>query len=89
MKRGIEVTGKRGRRCRKLLDDLKGRRGYAHLKKKTLERTMWRTHFGRSFGPVVRQTAKGMNVDCILKCKKVAQILVFVLQYSTGRRITG
>jgi hypothetical protein len=29
---GIEVTGRRGRRRRKLLDDLKERRGYSHLK---------------------------------------------------------
>ena len=27
---GIEVTGKRGRRCRKPLDDLKESRGYSH-----------------------------------------------------------
>jgi len=36
----IEVTGRRGRRRRKLLDDLKERRGYFHLKKETLDRTM-------------------------------------------------
>jgi hypothetical protein len=29
---GIEVTGRQGRGCRKLLDDLKERRGYSHLK---------------------------------------------------------
>jgi hypothetical protein len=28
----IEVTGRRGRRHRKLLDDLKERRGHSHLK---------------------------------------------------------
>ena len=28
----IEVTERRGRRSRKLLDDLKARRGYSHLK---------------------------------------------------------
>ena len=54
----IEVTGRRGRRCRKLLDDLKERRGYCHLKEEALDRTMWRARFGRGFGPVVRQTAK-------------------------------
>jgi hypothetical protein len=32
IKRGIEVTGRRGRRRRKLLDDLKERRIYRHLK---------------------------------------------------------
>jgi hypothetical protein len=53
----IEVTGRRERRCSKLLDDLKERREYSHLKEKALDRTMWRARFGRGFGPVVRQTA--------------------------------
>ena len=57
-KRGIEVTGRQRRRRRKLLDDLKERRGYSHLKDEALDRTMWRAYFGRGFGPVVRQTAK-------------------------------
>jgi hypothetical protein len=55
------VTGRRGRRRRKLLDDLKERRGYSHLKEEALDRTMWRAGFGRVFGPVVRQTAEWMN----------------------------
>jgi hypothetical protein len=29
---GIEVTGRQGRRRRKLLDELKEKRGYSHLK---------------------------------------------------------
>ena len=37
-----EVTGRQGRRRRKLLDDLKERRGYSHLKEEALDRTMWR-----------------------------------------------
>jgi hypothetical protein len=52
------VTGIQGRRRRKLLDDLKGRRGCSHLKEEALDRTMWRARFGRSPEPVVRQTAK-------------------------------
>jgi hypothetical protein len=36
----IEVTGRRGRRHRKLLDDLKERRGYSHLNEEALARTM-------------------------------------------------
>jgi hypothetical protein len=54
----IEVTVRRGRRRRKLLDDLKERRGYSHLKEVALDRAMWRARFGRGFGPVVRQTTK-------------------------------
>jgi hypothetical protein len=55
---GIEVTGRQGRRRRKVLDGLKERRRYSHLKEEALDRTMWRARFGRGFGPVVRQTTK-------------------------------
>jgi hypothetical protein len=55
---GIKVTGRQGRRRRKLLDDLKKRRGYSRLKEEALDRTMWRARFGRGFGPVVRQITK-------------------------------
>jgi len=54
----MEVTRRRGRRHRKLLDVLKERRGYSHLKEEALDRTMWRAGFGRGFGPVVRQNAE-------------------------------
>jgi hypothetical protein len=49
---GIETTGGRGRRRRKLMDDLKERMGYSHLKEEAPDRTMWRARFGRGFGPV-------------------------------------
>jgi len=52
------VTGRRGRKRRKLLDDLKEMRGYSHLKEEAQDRTMWRARFGRGFGPVVRETTK-------------------------------
>ena len=57
----MEVTRRRGRRRRKLLDDLKDRRGYSHLKEDALDRTMWRNRFRGGFGPVVRQNIKRMN----------------------------
>ena len=37
IKGGIEVTGRRGRRRRKLLDDLKEMRGFSHLKEEALD----------------------------------------------------
>jgi hypothetical protein len=55
---GMEVTGRQGRRRRKLLDDLKERRGYSYLKEEALDRTIWRARFGRGFGPFVRQNTK-------------------------------
>jgi len=52
------VTLRRGRRRRKLLDDLKERKGYSHLKKEALDCNMWRAGCGKGFGHVVRQTTK-------------------------------
>ena len=56
------MTRRRGRRSRKLLDDLKDRRGYSHLREEALDRTMWRNRFRGGFGPVVRQNTERMNV---------------------------
>jgi len=36
----MEMTSRRGRRHKKLLDDLKDRRGYSHLKETALDCTM-------------------------------------------------
>ena len=52
------MTGRRGRRSRKLLDDLKERKGYSHLKEEALARSVWRARFGIGFGLVVRQTSE-------------------------------
>jgi hypothetical protein len=46
------------KKTRKLLDDLKKRRGHSRLKEEAPDRPMWRARFGRGFGPVVRQTTK-------------------------------
>ena len=54
----MEVTRRRGRRLKKLLDDLKDRRGYSHLKDEALDRTIWRNRFRGGFGPVVRQNTE-------------------------------
>ena len=54
----IEVTGRQGRRRQQLLDDLKENRGYWKLKVEALDRSLWRTRFGRGYGPVVRQTTE-------------------------------
>jgi hypothetical protein len=46
----IEMTGRRGRRCKQLLDDLKEKTRYWKLKEEAL--------FGRDYGPVVTQTTE-------------------------------
>jgi hypothetical protein len=52
------VTGRRERRCEQLMDDLTEKRRYWKLKQEALDRTLWRTRFGRGNGPVVRQTTE-------------------------------
>ena len=55
------MTGRRGRRSKKLLDDLKeGEQRYCKLKESAIYLTVWRTRFGRGCGPVV-QAHYGMN----------------------------
>ena len=50
----IEVTGRRRRKHRQLLDNLKEKTGYWKLKEEALDRTLRRIGFGRGYGPVVR-----------------------------------
>ena len=57
----MEVTRIWGRRRKKLLDDLKDRRGYSHLKVEAVNRTIWRNRFGGGFGHVVRQNTEWMK----------------------------
>jgi hypothetical protein len=54
----MEVTRRRGRRRKKLLDDLKDNRGYCHLKEEALDRTVRRNRFVSGFGPVVKQNTE-------------------------------
>ena len=56
------MARRRGIRREKLLDELKDRRGYSHLKEEALHRTIWRHRFGGGFGPVVRQNTEWINV---------------------------
>ena len=57
------MTERQGRRRGKLLDDLKERTEYSHLKEEALDRTMWRARFGGGFGPLVTQTTKRMKTN--------------------------
>ena len=62
----IEVKERRRRICKQQLNDFTEKRGYWKLKRKALDRVLWRTCCGRGPGPVVRQTTtERMNV-CIL-----------------------
>ena len=59
----IEVMGRRGRRRKQLLDDIKETRGYRKLKEGALDRTAWRTRFGCVCGPVVREATEFTNAS--------------------------
>jgi len=74
------VTRRRGRRHKKLLDDLKDRRGYSHLKEESLDRTMWRNRFGGDFGPCVRQNTERMNETSI--CRLILPVSVEMSEFS-------
>jgi hypothetical protein len=54
----IDMTVRRGRRRKQLLDDLKEKRRYWKLKEEALDRPQWRTRFGRGYRPIVRQTTE-------------------------------
>jgi hypothetical protein len=58
LEKRIEMAGRRGRRRKQLLDDLKEKRRYWKFKEEALDRTLWTTRFGRAYGPVVRQTTE-------------------------------
>ena len=54
----VEVTVRRGRRRKHLLDDIKETRVYQKLKEEALDLTVCGTCFGRGCGTVVRQTTE-------------------------------
>jgi len=79
----MEVARRRGIRRKKLLDDLKDRRGYSHLKEDALDRTVWRNRFGGGFGPVVRQ-----NTECMItptRCVILVSLLISFVCRKIGK----
>jgi hypothetical protein len=54
----IEVIGRRGRRRKQLLGDLKEERGYCGLKVETPARTEWRTGYQCVYGTLVGLTTE-------------------------------
>jgi hypothetical protein len=51
------VTERRRMRSKQLLDDLNTKRVYCKLKEEALDRSLWRTHFRRGCGPVVKHNS--------------------------------
>jgi hypothetical protein len=63
IKGSIEVTGRRRRRRKQLLDDLKRARGYFKLTEEALDLTLSGTRCGRVCGFVVRQNKNINDVE--------------------------
>jgi hypothetical protein len=61
----IEVTWRRGRRRKQLLDNLKEKRRWWKLKEEALDCTLWRTCFGRGKEPVGRHSTEWLN-ECVV-----------------------
>jgi hypothetical protein len=61
------VTGRRGRRCKQLLDNFKEKRGYGKLKEEALGRTVWGTCSSEAV-----ELSYGMS-DCY-RCTLVAKV---------------
>jgi hypothetical protein len=49
---------RRGRRRKQLVDDLEEKKGYWKLRVEALDRPLWRTRLGRSYGTDVREMAE-------------------------------
>jgi hypothetical protein len=62
----IEVTRRRGRGRKQLLDDFKEKIGYCKLKEEATDRTVWRTGCAKGCGYVVMRTVERKN-DCQIK----------------------
>ena len=60
------MMGRWGRRCKRLMDDVKETRGYWKLKEAALDCTVCRTGFGRGLGPVIIQTVGWMKLILLL-----------------------
>jgi hypothetical protein len=56
VKERIEVMGRRRRRSKQLLDDLKEKTICRKLNEEATDRTVWRIRFGRDYGPVAKQS---------------------------------
>jgi hypothetical protein len=69
----IEVTGRRGRRLKHLLDDLKERRGYRRLKEEALAHSLGNSLWKRLW--TCRNTDNGMDEFVLILLGEQCNIL--------------
>jgi hypothetical protein len=68
----VEVTGRRERRRKQLLDDLKETKRYRELKEEALDRTVWTTCFVRGCGSVFKT---GYMVDVLPWIREACRLI--------------
>jgi hypothetical protein len=54
---GTVGIGRKGRRSKQLLNDIKGKKKYRNLKEEVQDHSLWRIFFGSDYGFVAIQTA--------------------------------
>ena len=70
------MTRRRGRRRRKVLDDLKDRRGYCQLKEEALDRPVWRNRFGRGCSPDTTPAEPHLNFNTQQTKKETTNVVI-------------
>jgi hypothetical protein len=65
--------GRRRGRREKLLGGLKEERRYWKFQQEALDRTLWRTRFGRGYGRVVRRTEL---MNCYIQYTQISVTLI-------------
>jgi len=58
----VEVTGRRGRRCKQLLEEPTENRGHCKMQEEAVYRSLWRTCFGRGHESVIRQQNERITI---------------------------
>jgi hypothetical protein len=78
----FDVTSGRGRRRKQLVDNLKEKRGYCKLKQEAPYSTVWRTHFGRGCGSIVRE-----RTQCIVMAVNICIMGLCSVEGRYGLRV--
>ena len=76
VERRIKVTGRRGRRSKQLLDDVREKRVCCKLKEETSARTLWRIHFGRGLWT-------SSTTDCAIQATLLRRSVKFYVRINT------
>ena len=74
------MTGRRGRRRKRLLDELKETRGYCKLKEQALDRIVWRSRFGRGCG-LSNSKSSALKLRADVKCVKIVVLSNLLRQF--------